>query len=63
MNDNAIFVDSNIWLYALIESDDPRHKTAKEKIRQVEGLVVSSQVISEVCVNMLKKAGQNEAFI
>ena len=63
MNDNLVFIDSNVWLYALIESDDPRHKTAKEKIRQVEAPVVSSQVVSEVCVNMLKKAGQNEAFI
>jgi predicted nucleic acid-binding protein len=63
MSDKAVFIDSNIWLYALIEGDDPRHKMAKEKIRQAGSLVVSSQVISEVCVNMLKKAGQDEAFI
>lgn len=63
MNDNLVFIDSNIWLYALIESDNPKHKAAKEKVRQVEAPVVSSQVVSEVCVNMLKKAGQNEAFI
>lgn len=63
MNGNSVFIDSNIWLYALIESDDPKHTTAKEKVRRVEAPVVSSQVVSEVCVNMLKKAGQNEAFI
>lgn len=63
MNDDSVFIDSNIWLYALIESDDPKHKTAKEKVWQVEAPVVSSQVVSEVCVNMLKKAGQNEGFV
>lgn len=63
MNDESVFIDSNIWLYALIESDDKRHKSAKEKLRRVKDPVVSSQVVSEVCVNMLKKAGQNEAFV
>lgn len=63
MSADTVFIDSNIWLYALIESDDSRHKAAKSTIQQSKVPVVSSQVVSEVCVNLLKKAGQPEAFI
>ncbi len=63
MNADAVFIDSNIWLYALVESDDPMHKIAKEMIQRVEMTVVSSQVISEVCVNLLRTARQTEKFV
>lgn len=63
MSGDAVFVDSNIWLYALIESADPRHIAAKSAIKHIETPIISSQVISEVCVNLLKKAGQTEVFV
>jgi predicted nucleic acid-binding protein len=63
MNDKPTFVDSNVWLYALIQSDKAKHRVAKEAVRRIKSLIVSSQVISEVCVNMLKKAGRKESFI
>ena len=63
MSANKIFVDSNVWLYAFIDNSDPRHKIALDFIKTNENLTISSQVISEICVNLLKKAGRNEDFV
>ena len=51
------FVDTNIWLYAFIDGPDV---AKSERARQLlsdneDSLVVSSQVINEICVNLLKK--------
>jgi predicted nucleic acid-binding protein len=60
---NLCFVDTNIWLYAFIQVQD-RDKTATAKaIIQSNKIVISSQVISEVCVNLIKKAAFDEASI
>ncbi len=58
------FVDTNIWLYAFIESQD-RHKSvsAKSTILSNSGIVISSQVINEICVNLIKKAKFDEVTI
>ncbi len=57
------FVDTNIWLYAFIESGDvTRSDMAKAAIRQAE-VVVSVQIINETCVNLLKKVGTPEATL
>ena len=57
------FVDTNIWLYAFIEADDsPKHQVAKEVVSRPH-VVVSTQVINETCVNLLKKASLSEATI
>jgi len=54
------FVDSNVWLYAFIQTQ-AQDKTAKAKIIiQSSRIIVSSQVIKEVCVNLIKKAGLDE---
>ncbi len=55
------FVDTNIWLYALIEGDDPQ-KTARAKalLEASRAIMVSTQVINEVCINLLKKAQFSE---
>jgi predicted nucleic acid-binding protein len=52
----ACFVDSNIWLYAFIQSDDLAKSAAARKVIQESEPVISTQVINEVCVNMLKRA-------
>ena len=51
------FIDTNLWLYAFIEGDDP-HKTAPAKslIETQRAIYISTQVINEVCVNLIKKA-------
>ncbi len=66
MPDNQVtncFIDTNIWLYAFIETDDTtKSVTARALIRESEA-VVSVQVINEVCVNLLRRANFTEAQI
>jgi predicted nucleic acid-binding protein len=55
------FIDTNIWLYALIEDDDPgKSARAKLLIETRSAVIVSTQVINEVCVNLIKKAQLSE---
>lgn len=58
------FVDTNICLYAFIEGDDP-HKTAPAKalLEASHTIIVSTQVINEVCNNLLKKAQCSEQHV
>jgi len=57
------FVDTNVWLYAFIASQDPNKSArARDLIRQSD-IIISSQVINEVCVNLLKKAQFDESGI
>ncbi|MCB0166173.1 MAG: PIN domain-containing protein [Anaerolineaceae bacterium] len=57
------FVDTNIWLYGFIDSQDSlKHETAK-RIIQGHDLVISTQVINEVCVNLLRKGNFPESEI
>lgn len=55
------FIDSNIWLYALIETDAAPEKTqrAKAAIGRHE-IILSTQVINEVCVNLRRKVALSE---
>jgi predicted nucleic acid-binding protein len=61
--DPLCFVDTNIWLYAFINGPDTaKSNRARQLIRDHEGSVaVSSQVINEICVNLLKKTQMKEA--
>ena len=57
------FIDSNIWLYAFVEADNAaKTKQAQNLIRSVEP-IISTQVINEVCVNLIRKAGFTEEQI
>ena len=57
------FVDTNIWLYAFIASQDlSKSEIAKDLIQQ-GAIVISPQVINEVCVNLLKKTQVGESNI
>ena len=59
----ACFIDTNIWLYAFVDSDsDPRSAAARILIRNAAP-VVSTQVVNEVCVNLLSKASFSEAQV
>ena len=59
------FVDTNIWLYAFIDGPDVAKSERARQLLSVKehSLVVSSQVINEVCVNLLKKAHVPEAEV
>jgi len=48
------FVDTNIWLYAFMEDDEKRD--AALKIFTQDEILLSTQVINEICINLLTKA-------
>lgn len=58
------FVDTNIWLYAFIAGPEP-YKTQKAKhlLSTAQEIVLSTQVINEMCVNLLRKAAFTEQEI
>jgi predicted nucleic acid-binding protein len=50
------FIDSNIWLYALLQhQDSQKSEIAKLTLQNSHKIIVSIQVINEVCVNLVKK--------
>ncbi len=53
-DDKGCFIDSNIWLYAFIETPD-KSLIAKSLVKEAN-ITISTQVINEVCVNLIKKA-------
>jgi len=59
------FVDTNIWLYAFVSGPDKaKSAAARQLLRQNEAtIVISSQVVNEVCVNLLKKTPLLEAGV
>jgi predicted nucleic acid-binding protein len=62
---DKVFIDTNIWLYALIESDKDieKHQQAKQYISNTENIIISTQVVNEVCVNLLRKAKKDMPYI
>jgi len=62
-----VFVDSNIWLYSLIQVEGPatdaRHSLAIEFLARLVRPAISSQVIREVCRNLIKKSATPEFTI
>ncbi len=56
-----VFVDSNIWLYSLIQSDDDeKHRQAVDFLIPLDFPVINSQVIREICSNLKKKTDMPE---
>lgn len=53
------FVDSNIWLYAFMESRSEKRMQALLLLDGAE-IVLSTQIINEVCANLLRKADYTE---
>lgn len=60
-----IFVDTNIWLYSLIQTseEDTRHQIAATFLEKIERPVISTQVIREATHNLIKKARMQEDLI
>ncbi|HEX5690902.1 MAG TPA: PIN domain-containing protein [Roseiflexaceae bacterium] len=58
------FIDSNLWIYALTIQDDPtKTHQANQLISSQPSIMLSTQVINEVCVNLLKKADFTESEV
>lgn len=58
---STAFIDTNIWLYAFIETEDSA-EIARRLVQETEP-VISTQVINEVCVNLLQQAHFTEKQI
>ncbi|KAM3090721.1 PIN domain-containing protein [Phormidesmis sp. 146-12] len=69
MNPEPYFVDSNVWLYYLLDNQslNAQERQRKRKIArsltEAEGATISVQVVNEVCSNVLKKAAFTEQQI
>jgi predicted nucleic acid-binding protein len=59
---DKIFIDSNVFLYALSTQDTCKQKAASALILE-DDVVISAQVINEVCNNLLKKLKFSEVEI
>lgn len=58
------FLDTNIWLYAFIAGQDTvKNQKAVTLIATTTTIFVSTQVINEVCTNMLRKQNSSEQDI
>ena len=55
--EDRFFVDINIWLYAFMDNEDSLQKTKSLDIisKYSSKIVVSTQVLLEISVNLLKK--------
>jgi predicted nucleic acid-binding protein len=54
------FLDSNIWIYAFANNQDPRKQAIAATLIDAPGVIISTQVINEVSVNLLKKSAFTE---
>lgn len=69
MSDGASFIDTNVWLYRLFDNkkmevaEIERKRNIAISITEAEGIIISSQVVNEICNNLLKKAAFNEGQI
>lgn len=63
MSDSAlVFVDTNVFIYALTEGSDPRHDKARRHLQpllEAECVCLSTQVLQEVFVTLTKKLGRS----
>ncbi len=59
---DRIFIDSNVWLYAFMDSESSKYELSNTLINQ-PGVTLSTQVINEVCANLIRKAGYSEQEI
>ena len=61
--DSTYFIDTNIWLYSFIQSQNTeKTEIARAIIKECE-IVISTQIINEVCVNLIKKVNLSEKKI
>lgn len=63
-NDHFCFVDSNVWLYGFStdKKEDTKRMLAKQLIKE-KSIIISTQVINEVCCNLRKKHKLDEQSI
>lgn len=63
IHENGYFLDSNIWIYALANNQDINKRNIACRLVDAEGVIISTQVINEVCLNLIKKSSFTEQQI
>lgn len=58
-----VFVDTNIWFYALSTGDERKRLAANHLLDTLDRPLINSQVIRELCLNLLKKSSYDETAI
>ena len=61
--DSIHFIDTNIWLYSLLDTGEMEKTEAAQALIKSSEAIVSVQVVSEVCANLVRKAKMPEAEI
>ncbi len=51
---DSVFVDSNIWLYAFLDKQDKQKQLIAQNIVQTQNIIVSVQIINEVCYQLYR---------
>jgi predicted nucleic acid-binding protein len=59
-NPERCFIDINIWLYAFIEGEDAEKTRKAKHVIATHEVTLSTQVINEMCVNLLRNADFTE---
>ena len=57
------FIDTNIWLYSFIQSQDMERTEIARGIIKEHEIAISIQIINEMCVNLIKKVNFSEGKI
>ena len=58
------FVDTNIWLYAFSDTQDKqKHRAARALVRQTPRIALSTQIINEVSINLVRKLQADEGAV
>lgn len=60
---SVVFVDTNIWLYAFLDTGEDEKSSRAKELFQRTAPMLSVQVVNEVCVNLIKKANFPEGQI
>ena len=69
LNESKVFIDSNIWLYCFLADQDPdpqedqRKRSLAISLTKSENIVISVQVINEVCAVLIRRAKLREEDI
>lgn len=64
VENKVVFIDSNIWLYSFIaQQDQAKSSTAKNILTTTPTIVLSTQVINEVCFNLVRKTQISSSVI
>lgn len=61
--DSTCFVDTNIWLYSFIESQGKEKTRIAQSIISESDIIISTQIVNEMSVNLLKKAHFSETQV